>query len=326
MRVLVTGATGYVGSRLIPALLAAGHEVVATARDTSALDDFAWGSAVEKRYLDVEDTVSVHLAIRDVDAVYYLVHSMGAGEFMKRDREAAGYVRDACAYAGVGRIIYLSGLVPDGKLSDHLRSRQEVEEILLEGPVPATVLRASMVIGGGSMSFEVMRRVTERVPVNAVPLWMSSRIQPIATADVVRLLLAALDGEPRARAYDVGGDEVLTYTELLQRFADLADLTRPQVPVLFAPTTIVGEAVAALTGVPRSTVKALVKSLSHDMVCRDDAARVELDPGTPYLGLDEAITRALAGDTEATAPHGDVQGEAASDPDWVGSTRRSLST
>lgn len=322
MRVLVTGATGYVGSRLVPALLEAGHEVVATARNPSDLARFAWADQVEHRHLDVEDTVSVHLAIRDVDAVFYLVHSMGAGEFVKRDREAAQYVRDACAYAGVDRVVYLSGLVPDGELSDHLRSRLEVEEILLAGATPTTVLRASMVIGGGSMSFEVMRRVTERLPVSAVPRWMSSRIQPIATEDVVRLLKAALEGRPRVRSYDVGGDEVLTYADLLARFAAVAGLNRPRVPVLVAPSFLVGEGVALLTGVPRSTVLALVKSLSHDMVCRDDDVRRELDPGSSYLSLDEAIARALAGVTEATSIGGDIQGEADSDPDWVGSTLR----
>lgn len=321
MRVLVTGATGYIGSRLVPVLLTEGHDVVVTARTLADLDRFAWSGDVEHRYLDVEDTVSVHLAIRDVDAVLYLVHSMGSGEFVKRDREAAQYVAAACAYAGVGRIVYLSGLVPEGDLSAHLRSRLEVETILLASQVPTTVLRASMVIGGGSMSFEIMRRVLERLPVSAVPLWMSSRIQPIAVEDVVRLLVACLDGEPRVRSYDVGGEEVLTYAELLARFATLAGLDRPQVPVLVAPTFLVGEAIAALTGVPRSTVRALVRSLTHDMVCRDDDARRDLTPQTPYLGLDEAIVRSLAGDTAATSPGGDIQGEADSDPDWVGTTR-----
>ena len=163
MRVLVAGATGYIGSRLIPALLDQGHDVVATARDPDALTAYAWSDAVSTRHLDVEDTVSVHLAVRDVDAVVYLVHSMGAGDFVDRDREAAEHVVAACAYAGVGRIVYLSGLVPEGELSDHLRSRLEVEEILLAGPTPATVLRASMVIGAGSLSFEVLRRVGDRL-------------------------------------------------------------------------------------------------------------------------------------------------------------------
>jgi uncharacterized protein YbjT (DUF2867 family) len=322
MRVLVTGATGYIGSRLIPGLIEEGHEVIATARDLAALSQFEWGDAVEQRYLDVEDTVSVHLAIRDVDVVVYLVHSMGSGDFVVRDREAAEYVAAACSYAGVGRVVYLSGLVPEGQLSDHLRSRLEVEEILLAAPTPATVLRASMVIGGGSLSFEVLRRVSDRLPVAAVPSWMNSRIQPIAVADVLAIIRAAVDRESPNRAYDVGGDEVLTYTELLARFAQATGVLRPSVPVPFAPATLVGEAVAALTGVPRTTVRALVRSLSHDMVCRERDVRDDLLPGHRYLSIDAAIERSLAGRTGATRPGGDVQGEADSDPDWVGTTWR----
>ncbi|MBS45630.1 MAG: epimerase [Nocardioides sp.] len=322
MRVLVTGASGYVGSRLVPALLQAGHQVVVAARDVAGLDRFSWAGDVERRYLDVGDTVSVHLAVRDVDAVVYLVHSMGAGSFVDRDREAAEDLVAATTRAGTERVVYLSGLVPEGQLSDHLRSRHEVEEILLAGPVPATVLRASMVIGGGSTSFEVMRRVSERMPVTTLPTWMRTRIQPIAVEDVVALLVATLEGAPRNRAYDVGGDEVLTYAALLDRFAQAAGLVRPQVRVPLVPAALVGEAVAVLSGLPRSTVRALVKSLGHDMVCQDDDARSELVPGRRFVTIDEALVRSLVGETRATDADGDIQGEATSDPAWVGTTRR----
>jgi uncharacterized protein YbjT (DUF2867 family) len=321
MRVLVTGATGYVGSRLVPALLAEGHDVVVAARDLAALDRFAWAPDVERRWCDVDDTVSVHLAVRGVDAVVYLVHSMASGEFLKRDRAAAGYVAAACEYAGVDRVVYLSGLVPPGPLSDHLRSRHEVEQVLLESDVPTTVLRAAMVIGAGSTSFELMRRVSERLPVTPVPAWMQRDIQPVAVEDVVHLLLRSLEGPPRNRAYDVGGDEVLTYRELLDRFAALAGLQRPQVVLPLAPGRLVGEAVALISGVPRSTVLALVDSLAHNMVCAEDDVRRDLAPGHRFLSVDDAILRSLAGQTQATEAGGDIQGQATSDPDWVGTTR-----
>ncbi len=314
----MTGATGYVGSRLVPALVADGHTVIAASRTTSRTDDYPWGDDVETREFDLEDPDLVASAVEGVDAVVYLVHSMDADDFVRLDREHARRVAAACEAAGVQHVVYLSGLVPDGELSDHLRSRKEVEDVLLDAAVPATVLRAAMVIGAGSTSYELLRRLSERVPLlTPVPSWMRSRIQPVAIEDVVEVVRRALP-VPRNTHYDVGGDEVLTYPELLALYADVAGLRRRRFPIPFVPESVVGRACARISGLDRSEVVSLVSSLKHDMVCREDAVRRDvLAPGFRYTSVRESLERSRAGSgegPEGTASTGDVQSSAATDP------------
>ena len=267
--------------------------------------------------LDVADDTSVRVAVAGVDVVVYLVHAMDSDDFVAKDREAAQRTARACAAAGVDRIVYLSGLVPPGELSDHLRSRHEVEQVFLDSEVPTTVLRAAMVIGAGSTSYELLRRLSERVPlVTPVPAWMRRRLQPVAIEDVVHLVVRVIADPPRNRAYDVGGEEVLTYPDLLGRYAEVAGLRRLRFPVPFAPRWLVGRACALISGMDRTTVESLVDSLCHDMVCREDDVRTDvLEPGFRYTGVTEALRRSLTDESvPGTSRAGDVQAPAATDP------------
>lgn len=202
LRCLVTGATGYIGGRLVPALLEAGHQVRALARTPQKLRDYPWADRVEVVRGDVTDADSLTEAMRDIDVAYYLVHALGSGsDFEETDRRAARNFGEKARAAGVRRIVYLGGLTPAGvaekELSPHLRSRAEVGRILLDSGVPTVVLRAAIVIGSGSASFEMLRYLTERLPVMVTPSWVSTRIQPIAVRDVIRYLVGARSCRPR---------------------------------------------------------------------------------------------------------------------------------
>ncbi len=314
MRVLVLGATGYVGSRLVPALLATGHEVVASSSSPPDPERFAWGHQVTWRQCDVADAAAVERAIRGTEGVCYLVHSLRQRGFADLDRAGAEHVRDAASAAGVRRIVYLSGLVPEFAVGErhsaHIRSRLEVEEILAEADCSTLSVRAGVVIGAGSTSYEVVRQLASLLLVQPIPRWMHTRVQPAAVTDVLRALVAAFEDDAPTGAVDVGGPDVLAYPDLLAAYSRAARLARIRVPALVAPSPLVGLASALLVGAPFWTVTALVESLRHDMVCRPENTWRPDDE--PLLGVEESLARSLGhrGTDVAESP-------LPSDPDWT---------
>jgi uncharacterized protein YbjT (DUF2867 family) len=318
MRILVAGATGYIGTRLVPELLRRGHEVVTASSGPPRPDRFSWSDQVEAVQMDATDAGQVRRATEGVDAVCYLVHGLTSRSFRRRDRSAAQNMRDAVTANHVGRVVYLSGLVPDkpeDELSAHVASRLDVERILLESEARVLSVRAGVVIGAGSTSFEILRQTASTLLVLPVPLWMRSRVQPIGVADVVRVLADALEGDA-VGTVDIGGADVVTYPELLALYAEVAHLPRVQVPVLGAPVTAVALSAGLVSAAPYWTAAALVHSLRHDMVCRPgqpDPAVVDL---TDALPLREAMEQAVLADGRG----GRAAGRERSDPAWVQSS------
>lgn len=333
MKVAVIGATGYVGGRLVPELLAAGHDVRCLARTPERLDRVRWRDDVEVVKADVLDADSLDAALVGVDAVYYLVHAMGhSGDFERTDREGAERTRVAAERAGVSRIVYLGGLGeedPD-RLSEHLASRHEVGEILADGTVPVTELRAAVIIGSGSASFEMLRQLADVLPAMICPRWVTrTRCQPIAIADVLHYLVTVIDRPDTAgKVLEIGGPEILTYREMMDRYTEVAGLRRRLIlPVPLLTPRLSSHWVNLVTALPYGLARPLVDSLINDVVVhsdRDVRAYIERQPAT----LDEAIARALtrvADRNVATSWMDSAPGQAPAspmpqDPDWAGGT------
>ena len=296
MHILVTGATGYVGGRLVPRLLESGHAVRCMVRDADRLQGRPWVGRVEVVEGDVLDETSLGPALATIDVAYYLVHSLGSGhDFQDRDAAAARSFGHAARHAGVRRIIYLGGLGdPSTDLSEHLRSRQQTGDALREAGVPVTELRAAVIVGSGSLSFEMIRYLTERVPIMICPNWVYTRIQPIAVDNVLDYLTASLDvPASEGQIIEIGGADVITYGEMMTGYARLRGLRRLLVPVPVLTPRLSSYWVHLVTPIPAAIARPLIEGLRNEVVVRDARARV-LFPGIRPIGYDAAVRAALA--------------------------------
>lgn len=290
LTVLVTGATGFIGSRLVPALVEAGHEVKAMTRHPDDYDGA--GTPVGG---DVSDPGSLGEAVSGVDVAVYLVHSLDDEDFERKDAEAARGFALAAAAAGVRQIVYLGGLGKDGEdLSPHLRSRREVERLLGASGVPVTVLRAAIVVGAGGISWEMTRQLIKNLPAMVVPKWASTRTQPVALDDVIRYLAGVVGVETTyGQVYEIGGSDRLTYVEMLQQAAEVINGRR--VPVVSVPVLTPGLSarwIRFVTDVDTTTAANLIDSMSTEVLQTDYSIR-DVVPGEP-MSYADAVRAAVA--------------------------------
>ncbi|WP_256980564.1 SDR family NAD(P)-dependent oxidoreductase [Rhodococcus sp. 14-2496-1d] len=332
-RVLVTGATGYLGGRLAPRLLDEGYTVCVLARTPAKLDSVPWATDVEIVQGDLSDRESLKEALSGVDVMYYLVHSMGTAghsDFADTERDSAENVAAVAAECGVGRIVYLGGLhPPTGELSPHLKSRAEVGRILIDSGVPTIVLQAGVVIGSGSASFEMIRHLTNRLPVMTTPRWVHNRIQPIAVRDVLHYLIGAASAPiTESRTFDIGGPDVMQYGEMMNIYADVAGLRQRRIIVLPVLTPrLAGHWIGLVTPIPRGLAMPLIESLQYDAIGHEmDIDAVVPRPEDGLTGYRDSVRLALRkiDDGEVETRWTDATGTAApsdplpSDPTWAG--------
>jgi uncharacterized protein YbjT (DUF2867 family) len=293
MRILVAGASGYVGSRLVPVLVEGGAEVVALSRNSGRLAvSLGCHAGLTTVVADLLDPASLEDVLDDVDLAYYLVHSMDAGaDFVEKDGRAAANFAAAAKRAGLPRIIYLGGLVPpidEEDLSPHLASRLEVGRILRDSEAVVQELRASIILGRGSSSFEMVRALVERLPVMVTPRWVSNRTQPIATDDLVECLIAAASLEPEGhRVYEVGGPDIVSYRDIMQEYARQRGLARLMIPVPVLTPWVSSLWLSLVTPLYASVGRHLLESIRNPTVVTRDASESLL--GSPPLGIAEAI-------------------------------------
>lgn len=330
MLCLVTGASGYLGGRLVPRLLAAGHRVRCVVRSPEKLRDVPWRGDVEVVRGDVLDETSMREACRGADVLYYLVHSLSGSNFAATDRRAARIASRAARETEVGRIVYLGGVHPhEEALSEHLGSRAEVADILLRSGVPTAALQAAVIIGSGSASFEMLRYLTERLPVMVTPSWVRNRVQPIAVRDVLHYLVEAarLPAEVN-RTFDIGGPEVLTYAAMMRRYAVVAGLPkRIMMPVRVLSPRLSSHWINIVTPVPRSVGAPLIESLVHEAVCSEHDIDEHL--AAPVGGLTDyeravelALHKIWHAEVETrwsdASPADEPADPLPSDPEWAG--------
>jgi uncharacterized protein YbjT (DUF2867 family) len=308
VHVLVSGANGYIGLRLIQALLDDGHEITAVIRDTRRFPSHHFGENETRLHIveaDFLDAPSLQSLPKSIDAAYYLIHSMGSGgDFAKKEEQCARNFSNAAKTGEWKRIIYLGGLAADnGPLSQHLSSRRRVEEILRESSVPLTALRASIIVGSGSASFEIIRDLAEKLPILVTPRWVHTHCQPIAIRNVLDYLTGVLKHPETAQAsYDIGGPEIMSYLDLIKGYCEVRGLRR-----LFLPTRLLSPRLSSgwlclLTSTSFPLARSLVDSLTHETVCHDLKIR-EIIP-LELLSYREAVTRALARIAQNHVPSG----------------------
>ena len=334
-RSLVTGATGYVGGRLVPELLAQGHDVRVLARSPEKLRDMPWANQVEIIQGDAQSRDDIHRAMDNCDVAYYLMHSLQHGRDLESSEgDMAAAFADAARSSTLRRIVYLGGLAPDvpvDRMSAHMRSRVNVGEILRSSGVPTVELRAAVIIGSGSASFEMLRYLTERLPAMITPRWVRTRTQPIAIRDVLRYLVLSSNLPPEVnRSFDIGGPEVLSYQEMMQAYARVAGLPRRIIlPINVLSPGLSSHWINLVTPVPKSIARPLVQSLRHPAVCREhDIATWIPDPEDGLIPFDEAVGLALTRIREAAvitrwsgaATPGAPSDPLPTDPQWSGGT------